>query len=79
MPGSLDNSRRLAAVTGLTSNGSGVPRCAARSAQDDADPCGSASTTRAATPRRTAAVAKNIAVVVFATPPFVCTSDQITM
>jgi Arc/MetJ family transcription regulator len=29
--------------------------------------------------RRTAAAAKNIAVVVFATPPFVCTSDQITM
>ena len=78
-PGSLDNSRRLAAVAWVTSNGSGVPRCAARSAQDDADPCGSASTTRAGTPRRPAAAAKNIAVVVFATPPFVCTSDQITM
>jgi hypothetical protein len=77
-PGSLDSTRTPAAVPGLTSNGNGVPRCAARSAHDDADPCGSASTTRTGTPRRTPAAAKNIAVVVFPTPPLVCTSDQIT-
>lgn len=77
-PGSLDSRRTLAAVPGLTSKGNGVPPCAARSAHEEADPCGSASTTRTGTPRRTAAAAKNIAVVVFPTPPLVCTSDQIT-
>lgn len=78
-PDSLVNARTPPAVPGLTSKGNGVPQCAARSAQDDADPCGSASMTRTGTPRCVAAAAKNSAVVVFPTPPLVCTSDQITI
>jgi hypothetical protein len=67
-----------ARALGLKITGHLVPAAAARSAHDDAEPWGSASTTRVRQPRRDAAAARYIAVVVLPTPPLVWIIAHIT-